>query len=268
MEAAAIEKLEDLITESQTAEAAPKLYPLDLNVIVVSFNARPNAETPKIVWHKLKKPTLEQLNERESQIKSELVNISSSEDEDRTDETVANANLWRKLIVAVKGYRSAADWRELSDAEKDAMKPGHKSRAITQMYMGACLVESSEDDEVSIGAETWVIRQEIGAGREPDFVVRHSLREPTQSEWEKFKGTAARMSYVRGSKRPRRKFRTSLKSHCELYDSTMLSIDGATVGGKAFSPETCKAFLSQMDPIWKRKVIETLIDTLEGQSSD
>lgn len=268
-EAAAIEKLDDLITESQSrTEENPNLYPLDLEFVSVSFNARPNSEKPKIVWHKLRKPTLDQLNKRESQIRNELVNISSSEDEDRTDETVANANLWRALIVSVKGYRDAADWRELSDAEKDEMKPGHKSRAIAQMYVGACFVEASEDDEVSIGAETWVIRQEIGAGREPDFVVRHSLREPTQGEWEKFKGTAARMSYVRGAKRPRRKFSTSLKSFCDLYDATLLSIDGATVGDKAFSPETRKAFLSQVDPIWKRKIIETLINTLEGQSSD
>jgi hypothetical protein len=255
-------------TAVEKIDESPTLYPFDLEFIDVSFNARPNSETPKIVWHKLRKPTLQQLKERESQIKSELVTVSSREDEDRSDETVANANLWRKLIVAVKGYKGAADWRELSDAEKDEMKPGHKSRAINQMYIGAFVVESGEDDEVSIGAETWIIRHEIGANREPDFVIRHSLREPTQGEWEKFKGAAARMSYVRGAKKPRRKFNTNLQSYCDLYDAVLLSVDGGTVGRQPFSPETRKAFLAQIDPIWKRKIVETFIDTLEGQSSD
>jgi len=269
MSEAAVEKLDTLITESQSqAEEAPKPYPFDLEFIAVSFNARPKSETPKIVWHKLRKPTLQQLKDRESQIKSELVSISSREDEDRSDDSAANANLWRKLIVAVKGYRGAADWRELTEAEKEEMKPGHKSRAIAQMYMGSCLVDAAEDDEVGIGAETWVIRQEIGAGREPDFVVRHSLREPTKAEWEKFNGAALRVSHVRGAKRPRRKINTSLQTYCDLYDAILLSIDSGTVGGKAFTPETRKAFLAQIDPTWKREIIATLMATLEGQSSD
>lgn len=262
-----IEKVDEPISESQS-EAELKLYPFDLEFIEVPFNARPNAEKPKTVWHKLRKPTLQQLKDRESQIKSELVSISSREDEDRSDDRAANANLWRKLIVAVKGYRSATDWRELSDAEKDEMKPGHKARAIEQMYTAAFVVEVGDDDEVCIGAETWVIRQEVGAGREPDFVIRHSLREPTASEWDKFKGTAQRTSYIRGSKRLRRKFNASLQSYCEIYDAILLSVDGGTVGGHVFSAGARKAFLFHVDPIWKRKIIETLINTLEGQSSD
>lgn len=252
--------------ESPSEETPP--YPFDLEFIVVSFNARPNSETPKIVSHKLRKPTLQQLKDRESQIKSELVSVSSREDEDVSDETAANANLWRKLIVEVKGYKGAEDWRAITDAEKDDMKPGHKSRAIAQMYMGSCTVEGGEDDDVEIGAETWVIRQEIGAGREPAFVVRHSLREPTSPEWEKFKGKALRVSHVRGAKRPRRKINTSLQSYCDLYDAVALSIDGGTVAGQPLGSNNRKAFLAQIDPIWKREIIAVLVATLEGQSSD
>src|SRR5262245_10582027 len=112
---------------SEVEKLAPKLYPFDLEFISVSFNARPTTEKPKIVQHKLRKPTLQQLKDRENQIKNELVNVSSREDEDITDDTMADANLWRKLIAEVKGYRGAAEWRELSDAEKDEMKPGHKA---------------------------------------------------------------------------------------------------------------------------------------------
>lgn len=258
----AFDKIEELIEE------APKLYPFDLEFIAVSFNARPNTETPKTVWHKLKKPTLQQLKQHEGQIKSELIGVSSREDEERVDDSIANTNLWHRLILSVRGYRGAADWRTLSDAEKDEMKPGHKSRAIRQMYACVCLVEANEDDDVSIGAETWVIRQEIGAGREPDFVVFHSLREPDKREWEKFKGTARRVSYVRGAKQTRTKINTSLQAYCDLYDSILLSIDGGTVRGQPFSAENRKGFLAEVDPIWKRKIIETLMDTLEGQSSD
>lgn len=265
-EVTAVEKLDGMIAESQS-EAEPNLYPFDLTHVEVGFNARPNTETPKIVYHKLRKPTLQELKERESQVKAELVSVSNREEEEHTDEISANANLWRKLIVAVKGYREASDWRELSDAEKADMKVGHKSRAIRKMYLGTSLLESGDDD-VSIGAEIWTVRQEIGPQGDPAFIVRHSLREPTEGEREKFRGSARRTSYVRIAKKTHTKIKTSLQAYCDLYDATIISIDGATVGNRPLGAENRKVFLAAIDPLWKRQIIETLMETLEGQLSD
>src|SRR5262252_9925236 len=122
-----------------------QLYPFDADFTEVLFNARPNAENPNLVYHRLRKPTLEELNERESQIKYELVEINSREDEIQTDDEIANARLWDKICVAVKGYKGIDEWRELSPEEKAAMRPGHKTMAIRAMYAGSCEIEGDED---------------------------------------------------------------------------------------------------------------------------
>src|SRR5262249_20983462 len=153
-----------------------------------------------VVYHRLRKPTLPELIEREGQIKYELVEVNQREEEIRTDDETANARLWDKLILAVKGYRGAPDWRELLPEEKAAFRPGHKVTAIRALYAGSCQVEGG-DEGVSIGADVWTVRQEIGAGAEPDFVVRHTLREPTEAERVRFKQSSSSTSYVKGAKK-------------------------------------------------------------------
>src|SRR5262245_333988 len=105
------------------------LYAFDAEHYEVSFNARPNAENPAVVRHRLRKPTLAELIEREGLINYELVELNQREDEIRADDETANARLWDKIALAVKGYRGAGDWRELTPEEKAAMRPGHKVTA-------------------------------------------------------------------------------------------------------------------------------------------
>src|SRR5262245_51205289 len=143
------------------AMSTNNLYPFDADSFEVAFNARPNAENPAIVYHRLRKPTLAELIEREQQINYELVEVSQREEEIRIDEEVASARLWDKIAMAVRGYRSAGDWRELSPEEKAAMKAGHKVTAIRALYAGSVQIEG-DDDGVSIGADVWTVRQEIG----------------------------------------------------------------------------------------------------------
>ncbi|HEX5081674.1 MAG TPA: hypothetical protein VFY40_06500 [Blastocatellia bacterium] len=260
------EKPDNLITESQST-TTPALYPFDAEFIAVPFNARPDAPKPKIVYHKLRKPTLQQLKDREAQSKTELVSLNDREDEENADNWTATINLWERLIEGVKGYQGGTDWRELTAQEKAEMKPDHKYRAVVQMYAGSVMVEyGDEDADVPIGAETWTIRHEIGAGKEPDFVVRHTLREPNEAEREKFK-SARRISYVRG-KHTRTRINTNLQAYCDLYDALVLSIEGATVGGAPLTTANRKAFLAQIDAPWKRKIVEVLMNAMGGQSSD
>jgi hypothetical protein len=249
---------------------ANELYAFDEEFTEICFNARPGAENPSIVYHRLRKPTLAELIEREQQSKYELVEISNREDEVQTDEDVANARLWDKIIVSVKGYRGAEDWRELSEQEKASMRIGHKAMAIRAMYSGFCEIEGDENG-VSIGADTWTVRQSIGLKRDaPDFVVRHILREPTEAERVKFKRSASSTSYVKGAKKQQVRIKTNLKAFVELYDALISLTTGATVGGNEF-PLTSKdksIFLAAIDPIWKRQVVQTLMATIEAQLSD
>jgi hypothetical protein len=246
------------------------LYEFDAEFINVGFNANPTAENPHIVYHKLRKPTLAELIEREGQIKYELVEISAREDELQADDEIANARLWDKIAVSVKGYRGADDWRELTDEDKAAMRAGHKTAAIRTMYAGACEIEGG-DDPISIGADVWTVKQAIGVQKDaPDFVVQHILREPTEAERVKFKGAASSTSYVKGAKKSRVRVRTNLKAYVELYDALINLTIGGTVGGSEFghTPKDKAAFLAAIDPVWKRQIIHCLMSALEAQLSD
>lgn len=244
------------------------LFAFDENEHEVSFNARPNAENPTIVYHRLRKPTLAELIEREQQINYELVEVNSREEEIRADEDVANARLWDKIILAVKGYRGIDDWYEPTAEEKAAMRPGHKIMSIRALYAGDYKIEGDEDG-VSIGADLWTVRQEIGPNADaPDYVVRHQLREPTEAERIKFKRNSSATSYVKGAKKTQVRVRANLKAYVELYDALIEFVSNATVGGKEFGGNNANAFLAAIDPMWKRQVIQCLMNNLEAQLSD
>jgi hypothetical protein len=242
-----------------------ELYPFDADTIAVEFNARPSADNPTIVYHRLRKPTLAELIEREQQINYELVELNSREDEIRSDDDLANARLWDKIILEVKGYRGVDDWRAVTDEDRAAMKPGHKTMAIRALYAASCQIEG-DDEGVSIGADVWTVRHEIGAGKEPDFIVRHTLREPTEAERIKFKRSSSSTSYVKGAKKSQVRVRTNLKAYCELYDALITIVEGGSVNGLVGA--NLELFRAAIDPIWKRNVIQTLMSALEAQLSD
>jgi hypothetical protein len=244
-------------------------YAFDADFFEVPFNARPTSDKPLIVYHRLRKPTLAELLDRESQINYEIVEISSREEEIRTDDETANARLWDKIAVAVMGYKGLDGWRELTAEDKAAMRPGHKSTAIRMLYAGSFEIEG-EEDGVSIGADTWTVRQEIGAKEEPDFVVMHILREPTEAERSKFKRSSSTTSYVKGAKRQQVRIRTNLRAHMELYDALIQNVVGGTVNGRGLTDDNGfrGEFIPAIDLVWKRQVIQCLMSTLEGQISD
>lgn len=244
-------------------------YAFDADFFEVPFNARPGSDKPLIVYHKLRKPTVAELLDRESQITYEMVEISSREEEIRTDDEMANARLWDKVAVAVKGYKGFDDWHELTPEDRSAMRSGHKSIAIRMLYAGTCEIEGDEDS-VSIGADTWTVRQEIGAKKDPDFVVRHILREPTEAERAKFKRSSSSTSYVKGAKYQQVRIRTNLRAYIELYDALIENVIGGTVGGRGLATDNGfrNQFIPAIDLIWKRQIIQCLMSTLEAQISD
>lgn len=244
------------------------LYAFDAPFTEVPFYARPNAEKPHVVYHRLRKPTLKELIDRESRITYEMVEVSSREDEIRADDEAANAIFWNAIALAIKGYRGADEWRDLTDEDRAAMRPGHKTAAIRTLYAGTCEIEGDEDG-VSIGADTWTVKQGIGIKDEPDFVIRHILREPTETERAKFKRTASSTSYVKGAKRAQVRVKTNLRAYVELYDALIQNVMGGTVGGNGlFTDGNFRQILPAIDPIWKRQVIQCLMATLEAQLSD
>lgn len=250
-----------------------RLYEFDAEYTDVPIIAKPSGDNPTIVYHRLRKPTLQELLDRESQISYEMVELNSREEEIKADDETANVKLWDKIIMSVMGYKNAPEWRELTEEEKAAMRPGHKTTAIRTLYASNCEIEGDEEG-VSIGPDTWTVRQEIGLSKDQlDYVVRHILREPTEAERGKFKRAASSTSYIKGAKKQQVRVRTNLRAYIELYDALIENIAGGTVLGSPWLGQgqvmvEPRLFVMSIDPIWKRQVIQCLTATLEAQMSD
>ncbi len=272
---------------TQTAkEPTAPLYPLDQPEISVEIKAG-NA----VLGHKLTRPTLAQLVEREGQIHYESESISDSEERINSDDEAANARLWDGCAVMVRGYRLGkadatplAEWREVTPELKAAIPSAHKATAIRALYQSACEIEKDEDEGFTLGADEWTVKQIFGDPENPQFVIRHILRTPTESERREFKRRPAQISFSKGSRRQKTRVTTNLKAHVELYDGLLQMIEGATIGGKAWSEignariadiaegksksPRLSEFDAVIDPIWKRQVIDCLMRSFEASTQD
>jgi hypothetical protein len=242
-------------------------FQFDEQIHIVSFPATTKAGGTRTVSHRLRKPTLEELNEHQGLIKYETVKANSRETEVRTDQSAADARLWERIVEAVRYYDGGDEWQELDIAAKARFNPSHKSDAINLLYAVRSKIEG-DGDFVPIGPSDWTIKQEIGPNKDPDFVVYHVLREPTEEERQKYTRAKSSTMYVAGARREEARIRTYLKAHIELYDALVQEIKGATVAGESFSSPKRKEFLAAIDPMWKRDVVQTLMGALEAQMSD
>jgi hypothetical protein len=244
------------------------VYPFDAKSVEVHINARPGAENPAIVSHKLRKPTLQELLDREKAINLTIVETSNREEEIQTDDDAATCALWDKIILEVKGYKGVPEFRALYESEKQTMRVGHKRTAILAMYAGSAQIVADED-EVSLGGNSWTVRQSIGPDPEsPIYSVDHILREPTESERSKFKRSASKVSFIRGGKRPRTKIGADLRAYVEMYDALITDLIGGTVNDQPFGSSDRQEFLAAIDPTWKRLIVQTLMNAIEASLLD
>ncbi len=251
-------------TVQVASEPEANLYSFDAETIEIHFIGLPG----KMVFHRLRRPTLDELIQRDQGSTFEMVEVSKREDQLISDEDAANAKLWEKIVLAVKGYKGFADWRELADTEKAQMRPGHKATAVKAMYTAHYKTETS-DDEIGLGGDVWVVKQMIGPDPDkPAFTIYHHLREPAESEYRKFKRSASNTSQTRGSRKAHLRVSSNLKTYVELYDTLVEEIQGGTVDGQTFTSQNRMRFLASVDPVWKRQVIQTLMSTLEADLTD
>lgn len=246
--------------------SAPKLYPLDKTEFEVEITAGKH-----VVSHKLNKPTIAQLMERESQSHYETEAISNEEERVNADDETANARLWDAIATGVKGYRvnkadgsPVGDWRPLTDELKRAIPATHKAAAVRGLYQFVCEVDKDDEDGFTLAAENWTIKQSFGDADFPDYVVSHILRTPTENERREFKRKSSDVRFSKGARKLRTKVVTHLKAHVELYDSLMTELSGTTSDGGG--DQLVK--LNAIDPIWKRSVIDCLMKEFEAGLSD
>lgn len=230
------------------------LYPLDQTEYTVPIQVKSGA----ICNHRLKKPTLQQLIEREAAIVCEREEVAPGEHKFTIDDESANAALWGKIAIWIQGYSTSGytSDQEIPVTPEIAAKipDSHKANVIRGSYRLDCVLVEQEDDGFNLDAETYVIKQEIG-GETPDYVIHHTLRRPTEGERKEYHRRASQTLHIQGSRRAKARITSNLKAVVELYDRLFIAIDG--ISGIA-EP------LKQIDAVWKRSAMQALMGVYES----
>lgn len=246
--------------ESQVDTLPP--YPLDQKEIEVAIVAGKQK-----LFHKLLRPTLAQLIERENQTSYQSESISDDEEQIVSDDEGANARLYDQIVTGAKGYlmpgqprQASEEWRSKDDAWVKLIPSAHKSLAVRSMYRFTCEIERDaiEEEGFLLGETLWTVKQTFGDPDAPAYVVRHHLRTPDEKARREFKGKASRVSFSKGTRKQRTRIATNLKAYVELYDGLYSGIDG--VSGSTSLPN--------IDAIWKRQVVDCLMREFDAQLSD
>lgn len=245
---------------SESTETPANLYPLNQPETIIQLDFKQGDKVHKLA-HKLRRPSLPELLEREQQSVAEVEEVAPNEDAWHEDSQAANGKLWEKVCLGVKGYRIggqvSGDFVSVSPEIAAKIPLTHKSTAISGLYLSKCEVEGAEDEGFSLDGDTHTIRQEIGASDVPQFIIRHTLKPPSEADLRDYNRRANTATSVTGSRKRKIRVRTNLKADVELYDKLAVAIEGAT------PPDP-----RMVDPIHKRQVIQTLIASLNASLSD
>lgn len=249
------------MTEAVTTPKTPALYPLDQNEFEIAISIKLAEDRSKQLHHKVRRPTMAELLERESQSVTEMEEVAPGEDAFHTEMDGANSRLYDKIAIQIKGYKAAgvnpAEWTTPTPEMLAKIPTAHKSTVVSGLYLSKCDVEADNEDGFDLDGGSYVVKQEIGAGDEPDYVIRHTLRAPTETERRDYDKAAGKASQVFGSRKRKIRFRTNLKAEVALYDKLFISLDGATPA----NPES-------VDPIFKRQAVQALLTSLNASLSD
>jgi hypothetical protein len=249
-------------------QAITKLYPLDQQEIELQITAG-----NLTLQHKLRRPELEQLEERDSQTPLVSEEVSNSEDRFLFDDEWANARLWDKVAAHVKGYRlsgySAKEWIPISPSIAALIPSGHKATAIRGMYAVTSELEQDEEEGFALGSTTYIVKQKFN-----EYIIRHYFRPPTENERRDFRRRSSETRFRRGGRKAHTTLLNKLRPYVELYNALILDVDGIKIGDEpmnngsmAVSGNRDQA-IALMDPIWKRSAIDALMRWFEASLSD
>lgn len=263
MEAAAIEKLEDLITESQAeTEAAPLLFPLDEPEIVREIEVVYDEDTKITLYHKIRWPSLEALNKRQQQtpFRSEVVGgkIKSQHD----DQVGPNAALWNIFASEVKGYEwSGIDpdqWVKVTDELKAEIPSEHKSEAIVGLFASQFEVEKPKSKGYVLGAQIYRVQQTYGP-----YTIWHVFNKPSDNDRRAVSNKSFETQAVPGATKSKREVYTNLKPYYETYDKIFDHLEGVT----GADPNIAKR-KDLINGLWKLGAMDALMSSFEASRRD
>jgi len=263
-EGTAVEKLDELITESQSAPTeAAKLFPLDQREIVRELEVIYDEDTRITLYHKLRWPDLASLIERQRQTpyRTQALGggINSSHPEDGV---TPNARLWDKFRSQVKGYgwngNDPDQWIDVSDELAAEIPSEHKSEAIIGLFDGEFEREAPKGKVYVLGAETYRVKQTYGP-----YTIYHIFNKPSDGDRRDLARKAHEVRNRPGSKKGKREVFTNLKPYVELYDKLFDRLEGVT----GADPNIARR-KDLVSPIWKQSAIETLMEAFDAPRRD
>lgn len=141
----------------------------------------------------------------------------------------------------------------------------HKAAAFGGLYAREIYV----DDDFDCDADRIMVLEEIGTGVNPDFTVAHIMRPPTEGELKLYRRKSA-AGEIKPGKRGRQMFVTSsnLKTAMSFYAQWLISIEGATIGGRKTEGEPTAVLTAHVDPLIQRQVVNAVVEAYTAKLSD
>lgn len=201
--------------------------------------------------HTLSRPSAEMMIAREDELQPEIpiAKDGSFALPDSTAQEETDAKYYDRIVIKTEGYTAE-------------VPTAHKAAAFQGLFRREIYIDPGSD---IFGDEVTII-EEIGGSDEPDFTLRHTLRQPTEAELKKCRQGSSGGRLL-PDKRGRQKLVTSsnLRSAMRFYNTWLVRIEGATAGeNNTFSPDKRDEFVALVDPLIQRKVVTVLVDELTG----
>jgi hypothetical protein len=278
----------DLTTDTAAPETPE--FKFDVANIEVDADASTDPTRQRIISARMRKPTLEELRVREEMTTTEIVEASATEDSIVANDERGNAKLFDKIASHVKGFRLPGEPSSVTDEWRgapellDKIPSSYKAAFVRGLYskVTAKLIED-EDDGVLLGGDSVIpVELVFGDPDSPMFSVEFSVPEPTETERRDYAEKSVDIRQPKGGRKSRSRIVSNLTASIKFFDTLMQRPgadiigklpDGvrATVQGKTFSEMTGLSrvvFLNQIDPMYKRAVVNAAISRFSAKVSD
>jgi hypothetical protein len=280
-EVAAIEKLDTLITESQSPSApVPRAFELNRPFFEIGFPVTWPPLGEINVRHKLRRPKLnEELEYKKKLVSQHRVLGGGRSTDERTKTSEATIWLWDQISVAIKGYPGfeqahGDQWIELTPELRAQMRDAHKESAIQWLY--ACDVEVLEDEGVMTfsGSSEWVVLLKLGQRGAWYASIKLRIAEWDTRQKDKFEGSFSISSSETQGKTRLVTSAVNQKAYRELFAATLLDVsadpaaglhDTITVDGEPFSKMNKAKFADAFLGDWQVDVMVALVQLWWGK---
>lgn len=262
MSEAAVEKLDELLTESQSQSEESPLFQLDQKDTTVEIEVVDDDFTLTLE-HRVKWPTLEALNDREQQLPRQSVLLAPNRIRSQSpDGVTANALLWNKCRIEVRGYEwdgiSADEWVTVTDALAAEIPSEHKSAAIVGLFASTFKVERPEGKGYRLGALTYRIKQTYGI-----YTIYHVIGKHPEGDRRGLANKSTDTQIQTGTTEGKSTTFTNLKPFVQFYDKFFVRLEGVTGDDPNIAQRK-----DLVSALWKRGAVEALMDYFDASRRD